>query len=100
MLQTLLLLRKSLNKTDTPIFYLQCVLCFQRQPFRFLSERTEKLIVQFSVVLIKQCMEVPLTRRSAPFMDRIVVLSEGVIKLLKCLNPSKALGHDEVILEF
>ena len=27
-------LMKSLNKTETPIFYLQCVLCFQRQHFR------------------------------------------------------------------
>ena len=27
---------KNLNKTDTPIFYLKCVLCFQSQPFRCL----------------------------------------------------------------
>ena len=33
MLQTSLLLIKGINKTETPIFYLQCVLCFQRQPF-------------------------------------------------------------------
>ena len=38
---------------------------------------------------------VPLTGRSAPFMDSIEVLSKGVIKLLKGLNPSKALGPDE-----
>ena len=31
--------------------------------------------------------EVPLTKRSAPFMDNIVVSLEGVIKLLKNLNP-------------
>ena len=36
MLQTPLLLMKSLNKTETLIFSLQCVLCFQRQYFRFL----------------------------------------------------------------
>ena len=37
MLQTSLVLMKSLNKIETPIFYLfLCVLCFQRQPFRFL----------------------------------------------------------------
>ena len=36
MLQTSLLLMKNLNKTETPIFYLKCVLCFQKQPFRFL----------------------------------------------------------------
>ena len=29
-------------------------------------------------------------------MDSIVVSTEGVIKLLKCLNPSKALGPDEL----
>ena len=36
MLQTSLLLMKSLSKTETPILNLQCVLCFQRQLFRFL----------------------------------------------------------------
>ena len=36
--------------------------------------------------------QVPLLDRSAPFMDEIVVTKEGVSKLLKCLNPSKALG--------
>ena len=30
-----------------------------------------------------------------PFMDDIVVLNEGVTKILKGLNPSKALGHNE-----
>ena len=40
--------------------------------------------------------EVPLTRRSAPFMDSIVVSTEGVINLLKGLNLSKALGPDEL----
>ena len=40
--------------------------------------------------------EFPLTRSSAPFMDRILVSTEGVIKLLKGLNPSKALGPDEL----
>ena len=29
-------------------------------------------------------------------MDKIVVTKEGVTKLLKCLNPSKALGPDEL----
>ena len=36
--------------------------------------------------------QVPLLDRSAPF---IVVSKDGVIKLLKGLNPSKALGPDE-----
>ena len=26
---------KKLNKTESPIFVLLCVLCFKRQPFRF-----------------------------------------------------------------
>ena len=40
--------------------------------------------------------EVPFLSRSAPFMDDIVVSNEGVTKLLKGLNPSKALGPDEL----
>ena len=36
MLQTSLLLIKCLNKTETPIFYLKCVHCLQRQS-QFLS---------------------------------------------------------------
>ena len=34
--------------------------------------------------------------RSAPFMNDIVVSRDGVIKLLKGLNPSEALGPDEL----
>ena len=33
--QTTLLFMKRLNKTESPIFGLLCVLCFQMQPFRF-----------------------------------------------------------------
>ena len=40
--------------------------------------------------------QVPLLDRSAPFMDNIVVSKDGVTKLLKGLNPSKALGPDEL----
>ena len=40
--------------------------------------------------------EALLTRRLAPFMDSIVVSSEGVIKFIKGLNSSKALGPDEL----
>ena len=40
--------------------------------------------------------QVPLLDRSAPFMDDIVVSKDGVTKLLKSLNPSKALGPDEL----
>ena len=41
-------------------------------------------------------IEVPFLSRSAPVMDNIVVSNEGVTKLLKGLNPSKALGPDEL----
>ena len=40
--------------------------------------------------------QVSLLDRSAPFVDDIVVSKDGVIKLLKGLNPSKALGSDEL----
>ena len=43
--------------------------------------------------------QVPLLDRSACFMDDIVVSKDGVIKLLKGLIPSKALGPDELIRE-
>ena len=57
----------------------------------------EELIVQFSDAFNKtKYYEVPLTRRSAPSMDSIVVSSEEVIKLLKGINPTKALGPDEL----
>ena len=41
-------------------------------------------------------IQVPLLDRSAPFMNDIAVSKDGVIKLLKGLNPSKALGPDEL----
>ena len=41
--------------------------------------------------------QVPLLDRSAPFMNDIAVSTkDGVIKLLKGLNPSKVLGPDEL----
>ena len=40
MLQTSLLLMQGLNKTEAPIFYLQYVLCFQRQSFLLSLEYT------------------------------------------------------------
>ena len=39
--------------------------------------------------------QLPLLDRSAPFLDDIFVSYDGVTKLLKGLNPSKALGPDE-----
>ena len=46
--------------------------------------------------------QVPLldTCRSAPFMNDIAVSKDGVIKLLKCLNPSKALGSDKLVVPY
>ena len=38
----------------------------------------------------------PIFYRSAHFMEYIVVTKEGVTKLLKDLNPTKALGPDEL----
>ena len=40
--------------------------------------------------------QVPLLDRSAPFLNDIAVSKDGVIKLFKGLNPSKALGPDEL----
>ena len=40
--------------------------------------------------------QAPLLDRSAPFNDDIVVSKEGVTKLSKGLNPSKALGPNEL----
>ena len=40
--------------------------------------------------------QVPLLNRKAPFMEDIVVSKEVVTKLLKGLNPLKALGPDEL----
>ena len=52
---------------------------------------------QFTDVFNKnEHTQVPFLDRSAPFMSDIVIAKEGVIKLLKGLNPSKALGPDEL----
>ena len=40
--------------------------------------------------------QVPLPNRLAPFMNDTVVSAVRVTKLLKGLNPSKALGPDEL----
>ena len=60
-------------------------------------EQAEEFNSQFTDVFNKNDhSEVPFLSRSAPFMDGIVVSDEGVTKLLKGLNPSKALGSDEL----
>ena len=59
-------------------------------------EKTEEFNGQFTDVFNKnEHTPVPLLDRSAPFMNDIAVSKDGVIKLLKGLNPSKALGPDE-----
>ena len=60
-------------------------------------EKAEEFNGQFTDVFNKnEHTQVPLLDRSAPFMNDIAVSNDGVIKLLKGLNPSKALGPDEL----
>ena len=61
------------------------------------SEKAAEFNGQFTDVFTKsEYSHVPLLDRSAPFMEDIVVTKEGLTKLLKGLNPSKALGPDEL----
>ena len=58
-------------------------------------EKAEEFNSQFTDVSNKnEYTQVPLLDRSAPFMNDIVVSKDGVIKLLKGWNPSKALGPE------
>ena len=60
-------------------------------------EKAEEFSGQFTDVFNKnEHTQVPLLDRSAPFMNDIVVSKDGVIKLLKGLNSSEALGPDEL----
>ena len=60
-------------------------------------EKAEEFNGQFTDVFSKnEHTQVPLLDRSAPFMNDIAVSKDGVIKLLKGLNPAKALGPDEL----
>ena len=60
-------------------------------------EKAEEFNGQFTDVFNKnEHTQVPLLDRPAPFMNDIVVSKDGVIKLLKGLNPSKALGPDKL----
>ena len=60
-------------------------------------EKAEEFNGQFTDAFNKnEQTQVPLLDRSAPFMNDIAVSKDGVIKLLKGLNPSKALGPDEL----
>ena len=60
-------------------------------------EKASEFNGQFTDVFTKsEHSQVPLLDRPAPFMEDIVVTKEEVTKLLKCLNPSKALDPDEL----
>ena len=60
-------------------------------------EKADEFNGQITDVFTKtEHSQVPLLNRKAPFMEDIVVSKEGVTKLLKGLNPSKALGPDEL----
>ena len=60
-------------------------------------EQADEFDGQFTDVFNKnEHSQVPLPNRSAPFMNDIVVSAVGVTKLLKGLNPSKALRPDEL----
>ena len=60
-------------------------------------EKASEFNDQFTDVFTKsEHSQVPLLDRTAPFMEDIVVTKEGVTKLLKGLNPSKALSPDEL----
>ncbi|MES9950854.1 MAG: reverse transcriptase family protein, partial [Candidatus Thiodiazotropha sp.] len=61
------------------------------------QDQAEEFNGQFTDVFTKsEHSQVPLIDKSTPPMEDIVVSSEGVTKLLKGLNPSKALGPDEL----
>ena len=60
-------------------------------------EQADEFNGQFMDVFNKnEHRQVPLSNRSAPFMNDIVVSAVGITKLLKGLNRSKALGPDEL----
>ena len=61
------------------------------------TEQAEEFNGQFTDVFSKTSeSEVPQFETSAPPMSDIHISNEGVIKMMKGLNPSKALGPDEL----
>ena len=61
------------------------------------TEQAEEFSGQFTDVFSKTSeSEVLLLDKSAPPMSHIHISNEGVIKMMKGLNPSKALGPDEL----
>ena len=61
-----------------------------------LRRRKNLMVIFLDVFPKSEYKQVPLLDRSAPCMHDIVGTKEGVTKLLKVLNPSKALGPDEL----
>ena len=60
-------------------------------------EQADKFNGQFTDVFNRnEHNQVPLPNRPVSFMNYIIVSAEGVAKLLKRLNPSKAVGPDEL----
>ena len=60
-------------------------------------EKAAEFNDQFTdVFTLSEHNQVPLLDKSDHFMEDIVVTKEGVTKLLKGLNPTKALGPDEL----
>ena len=61
------------------------------------NEQAEEFNGQFTDVFSKTLEnKVPLLKKSAPPMSDIHISNEGVIKMMKGLNPSKSLGPDEL----
>ena len=61
------------------------------------TEQAKDFNGQFTDVFSKTSeSEIPLLEKSAWLMNDIHVLNEGVIKMMKGLNPSKALGRGEL----
>ena len=59
-------------------------------------EQADEFNSQFMDVFKSEHTQVPLPNRSDPFMEDTHVSAEGVTKVLKGLNPLKALGPDEL----
>ena len=83
------------RKKDT-----QGILPFKKEEWKWVAQsefdKADEFNGQFADVFTKtEHNQVPLLDRSASFMEEIVT-KEGVTKLLKGLNPSKALGPDEL----
>ena len=62
------------------------------------TEQAEECNDQFIDVFSKTLeSEAPLLEKSAPPMSDIHISNEGVIKMMKGLKPSKALGPDYIL---